>query len=61
MSDLDLARAGYEAYATSTGGKTFDGRLMPAWGDLPPRTVEAWLCAAITIKSHVTVAERTKR
>lgn len=29
-------------YAKSTGGKTFDGRAMPAWDDLPPRIKEAW-------------------
>jgi hypothetical protein len=38
-------RTGYEAYAKSTGGKTYDGRDMPAWDALPPNIREAW-CAA---------------
>ncbi len=32
----------YEAYAKSTGGKTFDGREMPKWADLPERIQTAW-------------------
>lgn len=40
---------GYEAYARHTGGKTFDGRDMPTWGDLPERTVSAWQAAADAI------------
>lgn len=40
---------GYEAYAASTGGKTFDGRDMPRWDELPPRIVAAWEAAASAI------------
>jgi hypothetical protein len=36
------ARRGYEGYAKSTGGKTFDGRQMPTWDELPNRIKEAW-------------------
>lgn len=36
------ARRGYEGYAKSTGGKTFDGRQMPAWNELPELIKEAW-------------------
>jgi hypothetical protein len=35
-------RTGYEAYAASTGGKTFDGRDMPLWEQLPERIRAAW-------------------
>lgn len=32
MSDVkSLGQIGYEAYAQSTGGKTYDGRDMPTW------------------------------
>jgi hypothetical protein len=37
---------GYEAYAKSTGGKTFDGRDMPKWADLPQRIRDAWNAVA---------------
>lgn len=46
---LDIARAGYEAYAKQTGGKTHDGRPMPRWFDLPNRTTDAWMEAARAI------------
>ena len=42
----DLGRVGYEAYAAFTRGKTYDGREMPAWQDLPDRTRRAWETAA---------------
>ncbi len=44
---------GYEAYAESTGGKTFDGRDMPAWKDLPDRIQEAWHAAGLAIRAAV--------
>jgi hypothetical protein len=50
QTPLALAEAGYRGYAESTGGKTFDGRDMPAWEDLPDRTVQAWVAAASAIE-----------
>lgn len=44
-----LGAIGYEAYAVSTGGKTFDGRDMPKWHDLPHRIQEAWEASALAI------------
>ena len=55
MLDLqDLGKTGYEAYAASTGGKTFDGRDMPKWDDLPPKIQTAWMEAAraIAVSAH---------
>jgi hypothetical protein len=43
--DYLYARMGYDAYALSTGGKTFDGRSMPSWDDLPERIRDAWRAA----------------
>ena len=47
--DSDFARAqrGYGAYAASTGGKTFDGREMPKWSELPDRIKAAWVAARL--------------
>jgi hypothetical protein len=36
----------YNAYARVTGGKTFDGRDMPAWEDLSSTIKAAWQAAA---------------
>jgi hypothetical protein len=53
---LELAEAGYRGYAAHTGGKTFDGRDMPEWTDLPERTVAAWVAAVVAIQAHPAVA-----
>ena len=45
----ELGRVGYEGYAASTGGKTFDGRDMPTWDALPDRIRQAWSDAATAI------------
>lgn len=39
------AEAAYLGYAASTGGKTFDGRDMPGWQELPQRIRDAWAAA----------------
>lgn len=49
MSEAQLGEAGYAAYALSTGGKTYDGRLMPLWSELPDRIRDAWAAAALAI------------
>jgi hypothetical protein len=41
-----LPHLAYDAYAVSTGGKTFDGRDMPGWEELPERIQAAWTAAA---------------
>lgn len=46
---MTSGQVGYEAYAQHTGSKTFDGRDMPKWGDLPERTTSAWQAAADAI------------
>jgi len=52
MNEIDFteegrqARVAYEAYARSTGGKTFDGRDMPRWSDLGDKIQTAWLAAS---------------
>lgn len=60
-SDEDLRKTlgqlGYEAYARSTGGKTFDGRDMPTWSALPDKIKQAWHDAAravsdMTLRRH---------
>lgn len=50
----DLGQVGYEAYAKSTGGKTFDGRAMPTWEQVcaeKPHVAKAWRDAAEAIKA----------
>lgn len=41
-----LARRAYDAYAMKTGGRSFEGRAMASWPDLPERVREAWAEAA---------------
>lgn len=52
MSTRTYGRIGYEAYAESTGGKTWDGRDMPTWEQLAgntPKIATAWEAAAAAI------------
>lgn len=50
--DETYAKIGYEAYAVSTGGKTFDGRDMPKWPELPERIRDAWRAATDAALEH---------
>lgn len=50
MNINELARLGYVAYAKNTDGKTYDGKDMPKWEDLPLRTVAAWEAAVMAIR-----------
>jgi len=43
----EIGAIGYEAYAKSTGGKTWDNRDMPKWEELPDRIKAAWNAVAI--------------
>lgn len=49
-------KTGYEAYARCTDGKTYDGRDMPAWDELPGRIQGAWSEAAAAIAREVYAA-----
>lgn len=51
---MPLGQIGYEAYAASTGGKTFDGRPMPTWAQIAersPHVAKAWNDAACAIEA----------
>lgn len=43
------AAPAYNAYGDSAQWKTFDGRPMPAWRDLPPETQSHWRMAALSV------------
>ena len=48
-----LGQLGYEAYAISTGGKTWDGKPMPTFAEILKRTphvAKAWEDAADAIR-----------
>lgn len=57
-SKSPLGQTGYEAYAQSTGGKTFDGRDMPRWEALPERIQKAWNDAAQAIGDEAVIRVR---
>lgn len=55
MDTRNPGRTGYEAYAKSTGGKTYDGRDMPTWEQVQERTphvAKAWEDAAKAIEAE---------
>ncbi len=51
MQDETFGRIGYEAYAVSTGGKTYDGRDMPTWDGLTNKIRTAWCDAASAVRT----------
>lgn len=58
----ELGQIGYEAYAASTGGKTYDGRDMPTWEQVQERTphvAKAWsdAASAIFVQHSLNVAD----
>lgn len=51
-SVADLARVAFEAYGASTGGKTWDGKPIPAFDDVRARTphvAAAWEAAVAAV------------
>jgi hypothetical protein len=53
LDDVDpsvLGQRAFEAYGRSTGGKTFDGRDIPKWDDLPSSIRRAWRAAACAVQ-----------
>lgn len=45
----NLARVAFEAYAASTKWRTWDGRAIPGWDDLPRAVQLAWSEAALAV------------
>ncbi len=53
---VDLARAAFEAYGASTGGKTYDGRDIPPFDVIrtdTPHVAAAWEAAAEAVRKLV--------
>jgi hypothetical protein len=46
-------RLAFEAYGKSTGGRTYDGRPIPKWHELPENIREAWCAAGAVVASDV--------
>lgn len=42
----DLGQRAYAAYGEAVGGRTHDGRPMPAWDDLGEQIQDGWTAAA---------------
>lgn len=56
-----LAEIAYWGYRRHTGGKTFDGRDMPVWPDLPEHTVQAWTAAVRAISEFLDQQQQIER
>lgn len=48
-----LARFGYQAYASASGGKNFQGNPMPTWDELPETIRDYWRAAARVLSGQV--------
>lgn len=56
---VELAKAAYEAYGVSVGGKTDAGLPRPEWADLGDTMRSAWL-AATTAAVHELLGKTTE-
>lgn len=56
METETLGQTAYEGYRRSTGGRTFDGRAMPQWNELPMPIQHAWQTAGESVRRE-TLAE----
>lgn len=50
MNIETLGQTAYEGYYASTGGRTFDGRPMPLWHELPITIQRAWQTGAERVR-----------
>jgi hypothetical protein len=50
ISDYNLARVMWDAYAKKAGGKSYDGKPLPAWDDLGEDRQLCWVEAARAAK-----------
>jgi len=57
---VELAKAAYAAYGEATGGRTYDGRLMPGWDDLGDTIQNAWAVAAHAVFKAVVTPPRSE-
>ena len=46
MTDTHIAKLMWDAYAIQAGGKTFDGKPLPAWDELGDDRQSCWVAAA---------------
>ena len=51
--DFDLSAKAYAAYCVKAGGKTFDGKPLPAWAELGADRHACWVAAALAIKQEL--------
>jgi len=50
ISDRELGRVAFDAYSFAKGGKTYDGKPIPAWGKLSVEVQEGWIEAAAAVR-----------
>ena len=53
LPDAELARAAFEAYGQSTGGKTWDGKDIPPFevvAERTPHVARAWEAAVVAVR-----------
>jgi hypothetical protein len=46
-----LGKEAFETYNADAGGKTWDGKDIPAWENLTPEVRQHWISAALRIYS----------
>ena len=61
MTDTNIAKLMWDAYAIQAGGKTFDGKPLPAWDELSKDRQSCWVAAASVTADRIEKLEAALR
>ena len=61
MTNLEMAKRMWDAYADQGGGKTYDGRPLHTWKELGAERQSCWLAAASVASARIEKLEAALR
>ena len=61
MTNTHIAKLMWDAYAIQAGGKTFDGKPLPTWGELGDDRQSCWVAAASVTADRIEKLEAALR
>lgn len=50
---IDIGLIAFQAYNDQVGGKTFDGKDIPKWGDVGKKVQDGWRAAAVAVLQYL--------
>ncbi len=50
---IDIGLIAFQAYSKQVGGKTFDGKDIPRWGEVGKTVQDGWRAAAVAVLQYI--------